>query len=143
MLIVVALMSVPMSVSAADPAISLRDDAPIYTGPVQEGDLEELTTGDFEAFGPEDILPAEQYRQYQKVLGQSAPGTLVPYKMRIVGREMTLDDFSGFNVTDRLAEARYEAYESIEPDTFEGETTHYVYVYHRILAREGSETIAT
>ena len=132
----------PMTKSAG-PGTALRRDAPVYTGPVEEGDLEELTAEDFEEFGTESDTPAEQYRQYQKVLEQPAPGTLVLYKMRVVDRELTLDDFLGFGVPEELSEARYDGYLSMEPVTVDGRTIHYVYVYHSPLARTESGSSAS
>jgi hypothetical protein len=138
-LILIAAACITGAAFAAGPVISLRDDAPVYAGPVDEGALEELTAADFAAFGPEDAIASEQYRRYRKALEQAGPGTLFPYKMKITGRELTLDDFSGDGVPAQLAEARYDAYNDMEPVTFEGETTHFVYVYHRPLERPGVE----
>lgn len=120
---------------AADQSVSLREDAPIYTGLVQEGDLEELTLEDFQAFGVEPQDPEDQYRQYRKVLDEATPETQVLYKMRIVDRDLAPDDFLGFNVSAELAQARYDAYLTMEPVTVDGRTVHYVYVYHRFLVR--------
>ena len=138
---------VPLTCYADDPAaenagsgIALQDDAPIYMGPVQEGDLEELELDDFEAFGIGSVIPGEQYRQYQKVLAEPPPGIRVPYRMRVVDRDLTLNDFFGFNVPEELSEARYEGYLSMNPDTVDGRTIHYAYVYHSPLARKETET---
>jgi len=125
---------------AADQSIILRNDAPVYTGPVQEGDLEALTMQDYEDYGLETERPEDQYRQYQKALGQTAPGTQVPYKLRIIDQDLAQEDFFGFGVPEELAEARYAEYLNMIPATVDGHTIHYVYVYHRPLARTGSET---
>ena len=136
------LVSIPVTASAADPVITLREDAPVYTGPVQDENLEELTVEDFEEFGTEVDMPAEQYRQYKKGLEQPVPGSLVLYKMKIVDRDLTLNDFLGFNVPEKLSEARYDGYLNMNPVTVDGRTIHYVYVYHSPLDRTESEAIA-
>ena len=127
---------------STNPGITLRTDAPIYTGPVQEGDLEELTVEDYEEFGVEPEVPEDQYRQYLKVLEQPAPGIQVPYKMRIVDRDLAVEDFYGFNVPEELSEARYNEYLSMNPVTVDGRTIHYVFVYHRPLASTEAEDSA-
>ena len=115
---------------AADPSVTLREDAPIYSGPVQEGDLEELTLEDFGAFGvnPED--PQEQYRQYREALKQATPDSQVLYKMRIVDRDLSLSDFFAFNASEKLSQARYDGYLTMNPVTVDGRTIRFVYVYH-------------
>ena len=128
---------------SADPGIALQNDAPVYTGPVQEGDLEELTMRDFQGFGIESERPEDQYRQYQKFLEQPVSGILVPYKMRIVDRDLALEDFLGFDVPEDLSEARYEKYLNMTPVTVDGRTIHYVYIYHSPLARAESGTSAS
>jgi len=127
----------PAAAENTAPDITLQNDAPVYMGPVQEGDLEALTLDDFEAFGIESVIPGEQYRQYQKVLADPPPGIRIPYRMKVIDRELTLDDFFGFNVPEELSEARYEAYVSMNPVEMNGETIHYVYVYHSPLAGIG------
>jgi len=131
---------------AEDPAaenassdIVLQNEAPIYMGPVQEGDLEALTLDDFEAFGIGSVIPEEQYRQYKKVLALPPPGICVPYRMKVIDRDLTLNDFFGFNVSEELSEARYEGYLSMNPDTVDGQTIHYAYVYHAPITRVGAE----
>ena len=114
---------------------ALRSDAPIYTGPVEEGDLEELTVEDFELFGDESDMPVEQYRQYKKFLQQPSSGSRVLYKMRIVDRDLALEDFLGVDIPEKLSEARYDGYLNMNPVTVDGRTIHYVYVYHSPLAR--------
>ncbi len=44
----------PVAAISNEVDISLRREAPVYTGPSQEGDMEELTVEDFENFGLED-----------------------------------------------------------------------------------------
>ena len=119
----------------AGSGITLRNEAPIYSGQVQEGDLEELTASDFEVFGNPAETPAEQYRQYQKALEQSTPGILVPYKTKVDSDDLAADDFHGFGVTEDLAETRYQAYLNMAPVSVEGREAHYVYVYHSPLGR--------
>lgn len=123
--------------------IALRDDAPLYAGPVQDGDLEKLTLEDFETFGAGPGTPEEQYGHYRKTLEVPAPGILVPYRMKIVDRDLAQDDFSGFNVTEELAEARYEGYLDMNPVTVDGRTIHYVFVYHKPFAPEEAEFAAS
>ena len=135
--------SLPESAKNADLGIALQSDAPIYSGPSQDGDLEALTLEDFEAFGVEPEDPQDQYRQYLKVLAEPPAGTLIPYKLRIVDRDLTLDDFSGFNVPEELAQARYDGYLSMGPVTDDGHTIHFVYVYHRPIGRVDSGTAAS
>ena len=124
---------------AADQSITLRNNAPVYMGPVQEGDLEALTMQDYEDYGLETERPEDQYSQYQKVLGQSASGTQVPYKLKIVDQDLAQEDFFGFGVSEDLAEARYAEYLNMIPATVDGHTIHHVYVYHRPLARTEPE----
>ena len=123
--------------------ITLRSDAPIYTGPILEEDLEELTAEDFNEFGSESGIPVDQYRQYQKVLEHPSPGILIPYKMRIIDRDLTLDDFRGFDVSEELSQARYDGYLGMNSVAIDGRTIHYVYVYHSVLVRteSGNTTI--
>lgn len=122
------------------PGIALRTAAPVYTGPIEEGDLEELTPEDFERFGSESANPVEQYQQYREMLGQPSPGMMVPYRMRIVDRDLTLEDFFGFNVPAEVSQARYDGYLDMNPETADGHTIHYVYVYHEPLDREEPES---
>ena len=142
-LILSAVALLPAAVFAANPGIGLRDDAPIYTGPVQEGDLEELTADDYEKFGSDADSPEEQYRQYQKVMEHPVSESLVLYKMRVVDRDLALEDFLGFDVPEKLSEARYNEYLSMNPDTVDGRTIHYVYVYHSPLVPAEAEPAAS
>lgn len=119
--------------------IRLREDAPVYSGPVQEGDLEALALDDFEAFGDQAFIPEEQYRKYQKVLADPPAGIQVPYRMKVIDRDMTLEDFFGFNVSEELSNARYESYVSMNPETIGGRTIHYAYVYHSPLPQTETE----
>ncbi|MDD5226068.1 MAG: hypothetical protein PHV97_02655 [Candidatus Omnitrophica bacterium] len=127
--------SLPESTENADAGVALQNDAPIYSGPYETGDLEELTAEDFEAFGVEPEDPQDQYRQYRKMLEQPPAGILVPYKLRIVDRDLTLDDFFGFNVSTELSQARYDGYLTMNPATADGHTIRYVYVYHSPVER--------
>lgn len=137
-LTVAAWMALLPAAFAGDTDINLRNNAPIYTGPVQEGDLEELTVDDYEEFGIEPISPSDQYRQYRKTLEEPAPGSRVPYKLRIVDRDLALEDFLGFDVPEALSEARYTEYLGMTPVTADGRTIHYVYVYRSPLNRTES-----
>ena len=119
---------------AADTDINLRNDAPIYTGPVEEGDLEELTVDDFEDFGFEPAVPSDQYLRYKKILAEPPAGVQVPYKLKFVDKELTQEDFLGFDVPQELAEARYGNYLDMIPVTVDGRTIHYAYVYHSPIA---------
>jgi hypothetical protein len=119
----------------SSPGIALQDDAPIYMGPVQEGDLEDLALDDFEAFGMPSVIPEEQYRRYNEILDAPPPNVRVPYRMKVIDRDLTQEDFFGFNVTEELSAARYQAYVSMNPETVDGQTLHYVYVYHAPLPR--------
>jgi hypothetical protein len=121
------------------PDINLRDDAPIYKGPVEEADLEALTADDYESFGTNQEESWKPYDQYRKVLKDPPPGILLPYRMKIVDRDLTLDDFVGIDVPEDLATARYQSYCDMDPDTVDGRTIHYVFVYHRPLQRAGAE----
>lgn len=126
---------------AADPGVALREDAPVYAGPVQEGDLEELKVEDFENFGLEDdASPKDQYLQYRKSLALGVLGATVPYRLKIVDRDLSLDDFLGDDVSEELAEARYNGYLTMIPATVDGRTIHFVYVYHRPLAPKVSDS---
>ena len=127
----------------AGPGVTLRNDAPIYSGQAQEGDLEELTAEDFAQFGSASDLSGEQYRQYRKILEQPSSGILVPYKMKVISDDLSADDFSGFNTSEDLSEARYEAFLNMEPVMADGRTVHYVYVYHSPLPRTKSGNVST
>ena len=127
------------SSEADGPDVALRREAPVYTGPYEEGDLVELSVEDFEEFGTEPESPQDQYRQYQKMLKEASPGILVPYRLRIVDRDLTREDFLGVDIPEDLSDARYSGYLDMIPDTANGRTVHYVYVYHRSLARIGDE----
>ena len=122
----------------ANSEITLRIYAPVYTGPV-EGNLEELTQNDFEKFGNESEMPNDQYRRYRKILEQHNSEVLIPYKMRIIDRDLTLNDFFGFGVSEDVSEARYEGYLDMNPVTVDGRTIHYVYVYHKPFTKEEVE----
>ena len=125
-------------IGAEDADIALRREAPVYTGPFEVGDLEPLNLEDFEAFGTEPESPRDQYLEYQKMLEGGADVTLIPYRLRIVDRDLALSDFYGFNVPESLSQARYNGYLSMVPSTVNGNTVHYVFVYHRPLGLKGS-----
>lgn len=115
---------------------ALRRDAPVYMGPYEEGDLEELTVADFGEFGTQPQAPQDQYRQYKKMLEHPSPGVQVPYRLKIVDRDLALEDFLGFGVPQDVAEVRYSGYLDMVPDTENGHTVHYVFVYRRPLSHE-------
>lgn len=141
LLLLVLAATVPATTLAEDQGLSLQDDAPIYTGPLEEGDLEELTLKDFGAFGVDPQGPEHQYRLYQAALEQPVLGALLPYKLRIVDRDLAMEDFLGVDVPEELAQARYDSYADMIPVTVNGRTTHYVYVYHRPLPRAPAPAI--
>ncbi len=130
----------PVTEAAEDSGanIALRSEAPIYAGPFEEGDLEPLSVEDFEEFGIEPQSPQDQYRQYRTMLERGVLGAQVPYRLRIVDRDLTLQDFVGIDVPEDVAEARYNGYLDMVPTTVDGRTVHYVYVYHRPLGRAES-----
>ena len=142
MLLIMAFILVfPVAAISNEVDISLRREAPVYTGPSQEGDMEELTVEDFENFGLEDdASPKDQYLLYRKSLALGVLGAPVPYRLRIVDRDLSLDDFLGDDVPEELAEARYAGYLTMTPATFDGRTIHCVYVYHRPLSPKVSDS---
>lgn len=117
---------------------TIRSDAPIYNGPVQEVELEELTLEDFQRFGTKPNAAFLQYQEYQKELNKERPNdTLVYYKMKVADRDLTLADFQGFNISPELAQARYQEYLRINPVPIEGRNVRFVYVYHTPIPRLG------
>jgi len=48
----------------------------------------------FEAFGEQAFIREEPYRKHQKVLDDPSSGIQVPYRMKIIDRDMTPEDFS-------------------------------------------------
>ena len=117
---------------------TIRTNAPIYMGPVQETELQELTLQDFQQIAA-DLATAEQlYSEYQKMLKQPKPNPdLIPYKIKIKGRDLTLADFQGVNVSLELAQARYQEYLRSTPieSNADGQNVRYVYVYHTPITR--------
>jgi len=63
----------------------------------------------------------------------------VPYRMKVIDRELTPNDFFGFSVSEELSNARYESYVSMNPETIGGRTIHYAYVYHPLLSLTGTD----
>jgi hypothetical protein len=110
---------------------TIRNDAPIYTGPVQVTHLEELSLEDFQGLlASKPVVAMDEYREYKNSLDDpNSPPVL--YKLKIVDRDLTVADFQGVNVTPDLAQARYEAYMKTQPVDLDGEKARYVYVYHR------------
>jgi len=111
---------------------TIRSDAPIYTGPVQEVELIELTLRDFKRLsGSKPIIARQYYNEYQRELKQPKPNaTLVPYKMKIIDRDLVLADFQGVNVSPELAHRRHHEYLRTNPVQIDGQSVRYVYVYH-------------
>lgn len=115
---------------------TIRTDAPIYMGPVQEVELQELTFADFQGIASKPASAMDLYNEYLRELKQPRPNpTLVPYKMKITDRDLALADFQGVNVSPELAQARYEAYLRMNPIPVEGQNVRYVYVYHTPITR--------
>lgn len=117
--------------------ITIRENAPIYMGPVQEVELLELTLADFEYLAGGNAATAlTQYNYYQNELRQPRPNpNMVPYKMKITDRDLTLGDFQGVNVSPELAQARYQAYLQVTPIPTDGRNVRYVYTYHTPITR--------
>ena len=116
---------------------TMRTGAPIYVGPVQQVELQELTLKDFEYLtGSKPIAAWKRYNEYKNELSQPRPNSnLVPYKMRITDRNLTLADFQGVHVPAELAQARHQEYLRINPITTEGRNARFVYVYHTPITR--------
>ena len=117
---------------------TLRTSAPIYMGPVQETELQELTLQDFQKIAADPTSAEQLYNEYQRELKQLKPNPdLVPYKIKIEDRDLTLADFQGVNVSPELAQARYEEYLRSTPieANEDGQNVRYVYVYHTPITR--------
>lgn len=115
---------------------TIRTDAPIYMGPVQDVELMELTLSDFQFIATKPSSAFQLYNDYQREIGESSPNpTLVPYKMKITDRTLVLADFQGTDVSQELAQARYNAYLQTNPTPIDGQSIRYVYVYHTPIAR--------
>jgi hypothetical protein len=117
---------------------TLRTNAPIYMGPVQEMELQELTLQDFQQIAADPAAAEQLYSDYQRVVKQPKPNQdLVPYKIKIKDRDLTLADFQGANVSEELAQARYQEYLRSTPieSNVDGQNVRYVYVYHAPIAR--------
>lgn len=114
-----------------------RTNAPIYTGPVQEIELLELTLADFEYLANNNPAEAStQYVEYQNQLKNPKPNPdLVLYKMKITDRDLTLANFQGVNVSPELAQARYQEYLRLNPTPVDGRSVRYAYVYHTPVAK--------
>lgn len=113
---------------------TIRTDAPIYMGPVQEIELRELTLVDFQHIATKPATAMELFNNYKEELNRPRPNsTLVPYKMKITDRVLGLADFQGGGVSQELATARYHDY--LREDSPEGKNVHYVYIYHTPIAR--------
>lgn len=110
---------------------TIREDAPIYMGPVNESELQELTLADFQQFGNKPIAAMTLYNEYKQELNQPKPNpTRVLYKIKITDRNLVLMDFQADNVSPQLAQARYNEYLRLNPVSVDGQNVRYVYVYH-------------
>lgn len=115
---------------------TIREDAPIYMGPVQEIELRELTLADFQQLVVKPITAAQQFNEYKRELNEPRPNPAkVLYKMKITERDLTLADFQGVGVPQNLAQARYNEYLRMNPIPVDGPVVRYVYVYHTPLPR--------
>ena len=118
--------------------IPIRTSAPIYMGPVQEKELQELTLQDFKQIAADPTSAEQLYNEYQKELKQLKPNpNLVPYKIKIKNHDLTLADFQGGIMSLELAKARYEEYLRSTPieANKDGQKVRYVYVYHTPITR--------
>ncbi|MFA5167085.1 MAG: hypothetical protein WC530_00985 [Candidatus Omnitrophota bacterium] len=126
------------TVTKATTTITLRTNAPIYMGHVQETELQELTLQDFQQIAADPTSAERLYNEYQKELKQLKPNpNLVPYKIKIENRDLTLADFQGGIVSRELAQARYQEYLRSTPMEAgeDGQNVRYVYVYHTPITR--------
>ncbi len=115
---------------------TIREDAPIYVGPVREIEMRELTLLDFQQLVVKPITAAQQFSEYKRELNEPRPNpTLVLYKMKITERDLNLSDFQGAHVSQNLARARYNEYLRMNPIPVDGPAVRYVYVYHTPLLR--------
>ena len=117
---------------------TIRTNAPIYMGAVQEIELQELTLQDFQQIAADPATAEQLYSEYQRVLKQPKPNPdLIPYKIKIKNRDLILADFQGVNVSPELAQARYQDYLRITPieSNEDGHNVRYVYVYHTPITR--------
>ena len=107
-----------------------REDAPIYTGPVMEADLEELTLGDFQTIVTNPSQAARQYYEYKNTINDPEHQSAVLYKMKVT-RDLTVADFQNSEISLEKAQTRYQAYTTMRAKPGD---TYYVYVYHAPLA---------
>ena len=59
------------------------DTAPIYAGPVEEAELQELTLADFQRFGTKPVAAWDDFREYQKQGEDPANTEPRLYKMKV------------------------------------------------------------
>lgn len=135
MLLFLGIFSVPafadtVTTTTTTRTVSVRNDAPIYYGPVVEAELEELTLGDFQIIVSNPSQAFDEFREYKKDLKDPSKRHL--YKMKVT-RELTIADFQGEGVDPGLAQVRYETYLASK-DAQKGDS-HYVYVYHTPIVR--------
>lgn len=105
--------------------VTVRNEAPIYYGPVVEAQLEELTLGDFQILVTNPNQAFDEFREYKKDLKD--PNVRHLYKMKVT-RKLALTDFQGDGVSPEVAQVRYTAYLDSQ-DANPGDS-YYVYVYH-------------
>ncbi len=133
---VISLPCYAETVTKTTTTTTVRTNAPIYMGPVQEIELYELTLADFEYLaGDKPNSASINFDAYQNELKQPKPNpNLVLYKMKIMDRDLTLANFQGADVSPELARARYQEYTRINPIPVDGRNVRYVYVYHAPIA---------
>ncbi|MBI3307529.1 MAG: hypothetical protein HYZ84_06980 [Candidatus Omnitrophica bacterium] len=112
--------------------VTVRDDIPLYTGPVVEAELEELGLEDFQRLGSKPPIAQGQFQEYKEE-GRD-PNSTKPrlYKMKVT-HDLALVDFQGADIDPRIAQVRYEGYVTAYKSK-PGEP-YYVYVYHTPLVR--------
>lgn len=110
--------------------VTVRNEAPIYYGPVVEAELEELTIGDFQVLVSNPSQAFDEFREYKKELND--PNARHLYKMK-VNRVLTLADFQGEGVSPEVAQIRYNTY--LDAREAEAGDSSYVYVYHTPVVR--------
>lgn len=131
-LVITGISSYADTVTKTTTVTTIRTNAPIYYGPVQDRELLELTLEDFQGLlASKPMVAMDEYRKYKNELSQPQPNdTKVLYKIKIVDRDLTLADFQGADVSPELAQARYNEYLRMNPVPVDGENVRYVYVYH-------------
>lgn len=116
--------------------ISIRTDAPIYTGVVEDVKLlEPLTLEEFQNFGTKPAAAFQQYQEYKQKIENPTPDTgALPFKMKVY-RPLTLADFQEAGIPVEVAQARYDTYLRAVPIRENDKDVRYVYVYHTPVYR--------